>query len=54
MFARDGDLVPVSLLRVDAPVVRGSSVFSPQTAREMRAMLELVVQPGGTASYNFV
>ncbi|MFV5213586.1 peptidoglycan D,D-transpeptidase FtsI family protein [Azonexus caeni] len=49
VFARDGDLVPVSLLRVDAPVVRGTPVFSAQTAREMRAMLELVVQPGGTA-----
>jgi len=49
VFARDGDLVPVSLLRVDAPVVRGTPVFSAQTAREMRSMLELVVQPGGTA-----
>ncbi len=49
VFARDGDLVPVSLLRVDTPVVRGTPVFSAQTAREMRSMLELVVQPGGTA-----
>lgn len=49
VFARNGDLVPVSLLRVDAQSVRGKPVFSQQTAREMRAMLELVVQPGGTA-----
>ena len=49
VFARDGDIVPASLLRVDAPVVRGQPVFSAQTAREMRAMLEMVVLPGGTA-----
>lgn len=49
VFARDGDIVPVSLLRIDEPVVRGKPVFSAQTARELRAMLELVVMPGGTA-----
>jgi cell division protein FtsI (penicillin-binding protein 3) len=49
VFARDGDIVPASLLRVDAPAVRGQPVFSAQTAREMRAMLEMVVLPGGTA-----
>ena len=49
VFARDGDLVPASLLRVDQPVVHGTPVFSAQTAREMRAMLEMVVGPGGTA-----
>jgi cell division protein FtsI (penicillin-binding protein 3) len=49
VFARDGDIVPASLLRIDGPVVRGNPVFSAQTARELRAMLELVVMPGGTA-----
>ncbi len=49
VFARDGDLVPLSLSRVDTPPVHGSRVFSPQTARELRQMLEMVVQPGGTA-----
>jgi cell division protein FtsI (penicillin-binding protein 3) len=49
VFARNGDLVPVSLLRVEQPVVHGAPVFSAQTAREVRAMLELVVGPGGTA-----
>jgi cell division protein FtsI (penicillin-binding protein 3) len=49
VFARDGDIVPASLLRIDEPVVRGKPVFSAQTARELRAMLELVVMPGGTA-----
>ncbi len=48
-FARDGDLVPLSLSRVEAPPAVGERVLSAQTAREMRAMLELAVQPGGTA-----
>lgn len=48
-FARDGDLVPLSLTRIDAPPAVGTRVFSAQTAREMRAMLEMAVQPGGTA-----
>ncbi|MDO8346580.1 MAG: penicillin-binding protein 2 [Rugosibacter sp.] len=48
-FARDGDLLPLSLTRLDAAVPLGKPVFSAQTAREVRAMLEMVVQPGGTA-----
>jgi cell division protein FtsI (penicillin-binding protein 3) len=48
-FARDGDLVPLSLARVETPPAVGERIFSAQTAREMRAMLELAVQPGGTA-----
>jgi cell division protein FtsI (penicillin-binding protein 3) len=48
-FARDGDLLPLSLSRVETPASVGERVFSAQTAREMRAMLELAVQPGGTA-----
>ena len=48
VFARDGELVPLSLTRVDAPVVP-QSVVSPKTARMVRHMLELAVQPGGTA-----
>ncbi|MDX9945185.1 MAG: penicillin-binding transpeptidase domain-containing protein, partial [Azonexus sp.] len=31
------------------PVMRGAPVFSPQTAKEIRAMLEMAVGPGGTA-----
>jgi cell division protein FtsI (penicillin-binding protein 3) len=49
VFARDGDLVPLSLTRVDAPVTSGATVFSAKTAREVRMMLEMAVQPGGTA-----
>jgi cell division protein FtsI (penicillin-binding protein 3) len=48
-FAREGDLPTLSLTRVDVPSPAGQPVFSTQTAREMRAMLELVVQAGGTA-----
>lgn len=48
-FARDGDIVPLSLTRVDTPPLAAKTVFSGQTAREVRAMLEMAVQPGGTA-----
>jgi cell division protein FtsI (penicillin-binding protein 3) len=48
-FARDGDLLPLSLSRVDVPPTTGKQVFSAQTAREVRAMLEMAVRPGGTA-----
>ncbi len=49
VFANDGELKPLSLQRADQPIVRGTQIYSPQTAREMRAMLEMVVKPGGTA-----
>jgi cell division protein FtsI (penicillin-binding protein 3) len=48
VFARDGDLVPLSLVRVDSPPP-GKPVVSKQTAETVRRMLELAVQPGGTA-----
>ena len=49
VFARDGDLIPLSLVRLDEAPVKGAQVFSPETAREIRAMLEMAVQPEGTA-----
>jgi cell division protein FtsI (penicillin-binding protein 3) len=49
VFARDGDILPLSLTRIDTPVSTGQQIFGPQTAREVRAMLEMAVQPGGTA-----
>ena len=49
VFARDGDLVPLSLSRTETPPTVGARVFSEQTAREVRAMLEMAVLPGGTA-----
>ncbi len=48
-FARDGDLIPLSLTRQESAPTAGKSIFSAQTARQVRAMLELAVQPGGTA-----
>ena len=47
VFARDGELVPLTLLRTGRPA-HGERVISAQTAREVRKMLELAVQPGGT------
>ncbi|MDR1276794.1 MAG: penicillin-binding protein 2 [Candidatus Accumulibacter sp.] len=49
VFARDGDLIPLSLIRLESPPLKTTQVFSPQTVREVRAMLEMAVQPGGTA-----
>ena len=48
-FARDGDLLPLSLTRLDNEPTERLRMFSPQTAREVRAMLEMAVKPGGTA-----
>jgi cell division protein FtsI (penicillin-binding protein 3) len=48
VFANEGELRPVSLLKInEAPV--GQQVFSVATANSVKDMLELVVQPGGTA-----
>ncbi len=49
VFAREGDIIPLSLTKTDAPPVGTTTVFSQQTVREMRAMLEMAVQAGGTA-----
>jgi cell division protein FtsI (penicillin-binding protein 3) len=48
VFATDGELKPVSLLKVNGPVA-GRPVITPGTARAVRHMLEMVVLPGGTA-----
>ncbi|MBE0620127.1 MAG: penicillin-binding protein 2 [Burkholderiales bacterium] len=48
IFAHDGELMPLSLLRVDTPPA-GEQVISAATAHKLRDMLELAVQPGGTA-----
>ncbi len=48
IFARDGDLVPLTIER--SPEFKpGSKVISAKTAIEMRGMLETVTEPGGTA-----
>ncbi|MDI1309810.1 MAG: penicillin-binding protein 2 [Methylotenera sp.] len=48
VFANEGELRPVSLLKItETPI--GQQVFSAATANSVKDMLELVVQPGGTA-----
>jgi len=48
VFARDGELMPLSLTKIDAPP-SPQHVLSVETARAVRHMLELAVQSGGTA-----
>jgi len=48
VFARDGDLMPLTMLRQDEPVV-GVPVFKPETAQAVRKMLEMAAGPQGTA-----
>ncbi len=48
VFARDGELTPVSLLKTSEPGA-GLRVFSEKNAIAMRQMLQLATQPGGTA-----
>lgn len=49
VFARDGELVPLSLVKVDDAQPHGVRIFSSQTTRELRAMLEMAAGPEGTA-----
>jgi cell division protein FtsI (penicillin-binding protein 3) len=48
VFARDGDIVPLSMVRTGAPAA-GVPVVDPKTARAVRQMLEMAAGPGGTA-----
>jgi cell division protein FtsI (penicillin-binding protein 3) len=47
VFARDGELVPLTLVKTST-VASGEKLLSTETARAVRAMLELAVQSGGT------
>jgi cell division protein FtsI (penicillin-binding protein 3) len=54
MFARDGEIVPLTFFKSATPnnatpEVAGTRVISVATAREMRRMLEMAAGPGGTA-----
>jgi cell division protein FtsI (penicillin-binding protein 3) len=49
VFARDGDIIPLSFLKVTEEPV-GQQVITPATAAKVRTMLESVVEPGGTAT----
>ncbi len=48
VFATAGELKPATLLKVNGPVA-GKPVIKPETALAVRRMLEMAVQPGGTA-----
>jgi cell division protein FtsI (penicillin-binding protein 3) len=48
VFARDGELVPMSLIKTQNNV-SGARVFSVQNATAVRHMLHMVTSPGGTA-----
>ena len=48
VFARDGELVPMSLIKTQNSV-SGARVFSAQNAAAVRHMLHMVTSPGGTA-----
>ena len=46
-FAHDGQIIPVTMLKSNSPAV-GTQVFSAQTARAVRKMLQMAAAPGGT------
>jgi len=48
IFARDGELIPVSMLKNEA-LAHGVRVFSEQNARAVRQMLQMAATTGGTA-----
>ena len=48
VFANNGELKPITLLKQETPVA-GVKVFSDVTVQEVRDMMETVVRPGGTA-----
>ena len=53
VFARDGEVIPLTMLRhegaASAAQVPGQRVLSVKTAREVRHMLQMAAGPGGTA-----
>jgi len=48
VFARDGELIPLTLMRSDVPAT-GVRVFSEKNAIAVRQMLAMATGPGGTA-----
>jgi cell division protein FtsI (penicillin-binding protein 3) len=51
VFARDGEIIPLTLIKRDAAegLVAGQRVFSARTAQQVRDMLRMAAGPGGTA-----
>jgi cell division protein FtsI (penicillin-binding protein 3) len=48
VFANDGELLPITLMKSNSPAV-GVRVFSPASATSVRSMLHMAAGPGGTA-----
>jgi cell division protein FtsI (penicillin-binding protein 3) len=48
VFARDGELIPLTMVRRDGDP-QGVRLFKPETARTLRRMLQLAAGPEGTA-----
>ncbi len=49
VFARSGDVIPLTLRKTDRPAV-GEQIFRPEVARQMRKMMVTTALQGGTAS----
>ncbi len=50
VFARDGEIIPATLLKSPNPEsINGIRIISPNTARAVREMLQMVTAKGGTA-----
>jgi len=49
VFAHDGEMIPMSLVKTNQSQVTGARVFSSEHAAAMRHMLHMVTIPGGTA-----
>lgn len=47
IFARDGQIIPVTLTKTNLPV-QGQQVLSARTASQVRKMLQMAAGPGGT------
>jgi cell division protein FtsI (penicillin-binding protein 3) len=48
VFAREGEMIPLTMLKSDAPAV-GAQVYRPEVALQVRKMLEMAAGPQGTA-----
>ncbi len=48
-LARSGDLIPLSLTRLDTPPTHGQRIFSVDVMHQLRDMMEMVTANGGTA-----
>ena len=49
VFTADGKLMPVTAIKQDTPAV-GEQVIKPETARQMRKMMQTVTEKGGTGT----